>query len=223
MKQTFTYFKKAAYILPLLFLIIFVFSSCSKDSLVNNSNNGNGNTGGSTKSPAGTITLVNNAPTAISVNINGAAYGVIPSHGSSTLSGKPGDPVDITGVTLAKDFYGNPVGQPVVLQYSTVYPEDQTSIQQELNVPGDYFFLNVVNLTDGPADQVIVNDPSSGDVNTDVTILNNYKGNAAGYYQTIDFIANIKVVRSKGNAYEWDFDNIKIAGNNNQTISLTCY
>jgi len=223
MKETFTHFRKAGYIILLSFFIAATFSSCSKDSITAPVNNGNGNPGGATKNPAGTINFVNNAPTAISVTINGIAYTVIPSHGISTISGNPGDAIDIQATTLAKDFYGNPVGQPVVLQYSITYPEDQTSIKQELNVPGNYFFLNVVNLTDGPADQVTVNDPITGDVNTDVTILNNFKGNAAGYYQTTDYITNIKVLRSQGNTYEWDFDNIKILGQPNQTISLTCY
>ncbi len=225
MKHIFTYFKKASLFLAAFVITSFIVSSCSKESVTIPANNGNGSgtTGGANTNPSGTINIVNNAPSTVTVYVNGTVLGSMPAHGSATISGKPGDAVDIIALTNAKDYYGNPVGEPVTLQYSTAYPEDKSSIQQELNVPSNYFYVNIVNLTDGPADQVIVNDPTSGDVTTDVTILNNYKGNTAGYYQTTEYLANIKVLRNKGNAYEWDFDNIKIAGVPNQTISITCY
>jgi hypothetical protein len=204
----------------LIFIVSFiVFTSCQKEvsdlsvHLVKADN-----------SPRGAIIVQNNSPSQVHITLNGVAIEKnLLSNASDTLYGTPLATAKLVVETVTVDINDNPAGEQLVLQYALAFPEDKKSFVQGVNVSPDFFFVNVINLSNAPANQLAVSEPGIyGVINCDMTILNKPDAVACGYYPTHNLVANIKVVRNTEAMSEWNFANIQLPGAPNQAITLTC-
>jgi hypothetical protein len=202
-----------------------VLTSCQKDSSLSPStpiDNTGGGTGITKKT--GTIELINNTPTALLISINGI-QGTKPlgQNSSITISGEAGKPANISIETSAKDEFGAAVGLKLTMNELFTYPEAGQTLQQPINIPADVYFVYATNNSGAPIDSLILNSSLPTEMNSAINIENNGRKIACGYYPAPDGFTHIKAIQSKGALREWDFDNIKLAGEENQTVTVDIY
>jgi hypothetical protein len=204
---------------PVIFLGLIVFTSCQKevsDFSVYHSKIDN--------TPKAAVIIRNNTPGFIHLTVNGVAIeGNLQSNGNDTVYGNPLAPAKIIVETVTVDINDNPAGEQLVFQYALDFPEEKKNIVQEVNVPADFFFVNVINLSNAPANRLTVSEPGIyGVINCDMTISNSPQAVACGYYPTHNLIADIKVIKNNESVTEWNFTNLQLPGVVNQAITITC-
>ncbi len=176
--------------------------------------------------PIAAIKIINNTPGPVRLTINGITSEVLlNSMQVDTVYGRPQDTANVLVETVVTDGKGNPVGRQLVYQYALPFPANKCFVEKSLDIPGNIFFVGIVNNGPAIATQLTVsgmgNDASSTTYN--FSILNNHTLIAGGYYFTIKSGANIQVGNcSMGDPKEWHFSNIQFADTLNQKIILTC-
>jgi hypothetical protein len=203
-----------------------IFSACQKDSAITPNTNPIDNSGGGTATTkqTGTIEITNNTPTALRISINGVpgtkALGL---RSTMTISGEAGQPANIIVETDAKDALGNPIGLTLTMNELFSYPEAGQTIQQPINIPSDVYFVYATNNASAPIDELVINRGLPTEMSSVVNIPNNGRKIACGYYPAPDGFTYIKAIQNKGGANEWNFDDIKLAGQENQTVTVDIY
>lgn len=221
MKQTSDLYNR--YFFVLLSLVSFTFFSCQKESLSPQETIVNG--GDNVVNKKGTITLVNNTPTAVWVYVNGVASNkALGSKATLVLSGDAGQQVAVEMYAYAADKAGNPVGEIVQIANDYIYPAANENENHSIDIPGYYFFLTATNNTDAPVDQLVVNNAYPEEVTDDVIIENNGKITICGY-QVVPAASftNIKAIRNKDPYQEYDFTDIKLSAELNQKVRIDIY
>ncbi len=220
MKEPFTFHGRMKFFLVFLVPCLFMLSSCQKEinelpaKLID-----------AHLAAKGMIIMQNNSPGQIRVTINRVSEEkYIAPNGMDTLYGDPLTVAKVVVETVVTDINESPAGMQLVFQYALNFPEDKKSTLQAIDIPANFFFVNVINLSSGPATRLAVSEPGiAGITNCDMLILNNRKAVACGYYVTNSLLADIQVIKDNdGTPYEWDFNNIKLPGTLNQSITVTC-
>lgn len=202
------------------------FTSCQKDSSIIPSSpiDNTGGSGTGTTKQTGTIEIINNTPTVLNITINSVpgtkALGL---KSSITISGEAGKPANISVEAAAKDQLGNTVGLKLTMNELFTYPEAGQTVQQPINIPADVYFVYATNNSAAPIDELIVNSSLPTEMNSAINIENNGHKIPCGYYPAPDGFTHIKAIQSKGASREWDFTNIKLVGEENQTITVDIY
>ncbi|MFM2361857.1 MAG: hypothetical protein RLZZ316_759 [Bacteroidota bacterium] len=209
--------------IALLTLVSFTFLSCQKESISLQDPIVNG--GDNTVNKKGTITLVNNTPTAVWVYVDGvAANKALGAKSTLVLSGDAGQQVAVEMYAYATDKSGNAIGETVQMANDYIFPAINENETHSIDIPGYYFFLTATNNTDAPVDQLVVNNAYPEEVTDDVVIDNNGKITTCGY-QVVPtaLFTNIKAVRNKDPYQEYDFTDIKLSSELNQKIRIDIY
>lgn len=171
----------------------------------------------------GSIQLMNNALTPVDIYINGVISNkALASKATTEITGNPGDVVQLQFNLYSKNENDEMIGRMVSLQEAMVFPQAGEMSMKPINVPDNYFLAVVSNQTESPLNQIIVNELTSDEFISDLTIMNDGKPVACGYYPSSSRSASIKVNRIKGGFLQWSFDELKLPGTENQVIAVIC-
>lgn len=169
------------------------------------------------------VQLINNAFTDVSLVINDLPQlKALAPKTASYITGKPGDIVRLQMETVSRDENGNPVGLTITLEDEITLPAAGEEIVKNINIPAEYFFVAVLNQSNGPVNQVVVNELTPEETSNEITIFNDGKPVGCGYYIAPVGFTNIKVARNKGPYAEWVFPQQKLPGAENQFLLVRC-
>lgn len=212
-----------------LILTTTLFFSCVKDDGFLASSQGTTKDPGNQTTVSGStveyssIQILNNAHTPVDVYINGVISNKsLASKTTALITGNPGDVVQLKFNLYSKNENDEMIGSMVTLQDEVVFPKVGEITLMPINVPDNYFLALVSNQTGSPLNQVIVNELTSDEFISDLTIMNDGKPVACGYYPSSSRSASIKVNRIKGGFLQWSFDGLKLPGTENQFIAVIC-
>lgn len=173
--------------------------------------NPNPNPGNSTKT---VLNFRNNTFTSIAISLDGQAFLISPGTAFS-FQGTASSQAFYSARTSGKTSSGTQVG--LEIQWSGTFSYPATGTQSiNFDVPGNYFYLKVVNNSAIAMNKVYVNYGLTSETVDNVVIANNGQVFGLGYYAAY---SNSNVRAENGNTY-WAWNNLGLTGASNQSVTL---